>query len=163
MDTREDLDQGRLAGAVLAEQRDDLSRAYLDARIAQSVRAAKPLRHAAHDQEWFGGPGSSVHWKGGILPCAREPVCRRYRMSVEPVGEGGIPCRALLAGAHVGLEDGRADRSVFERAVQVGTDQPWRRHAVGGAIVEPRKRRIRRTGRGATHMDFVRGARESAL
>ena len=51
MDAGEDLDERGFAGAILAEQRDDLAGADVDARVAEGVRAAELLRHAAHGQE----------------------------------------------------------------------------------------------------------------
>ncbi len=51
MDAGEDLDERGFAGAILAEERHDLSGADVDARVAEGVRAAEPLRHAAHGQK----------------------------------------------------------------------------------------------------------------
>ena len=54
VDAGEDLDERGFAGAILAQERHDLSRADIDARVTEGVRAAKSLRHAAHGHERLG-------------------------------------------------------------------------------------------------------------
>ena len=48
MHARQHLDERRLAGAVLAEQRDDLALADVHADVEQRLRAAEPLGERAH-------------------------------------------------------------------------------------------------------------------
>ena len=67
MDPGEDLDQRGFAGAVLAQERDDLTRAHFDACVTEGARAAKPLRHAAHRQKILFRPLGKGHWKVEIL------------------------------------------------------------------------------------------------
>ena len=77
VDAGEDLDERRFAGAVLAEQRDDLAGADVDARIDERLRAAELFRHAAHCQQGRSGLGCRCHG------CPREAwsewPCGRFR------------------------------------------------------------------------------------
>ena len=57
MNAVEDLDQRRLAGAVLAEERVDLAGAYLDVDPAQGRDAAEALGDAAGCSAGRGAPG----------------------------------------------------------------------------------------------------------
>ena len=63
MDPGEDFDQRGFAGAVLAQERDDFTRADFDACVTEGTRAAKPLRHAAHRQKILFRPLGKGHWK----------------------------------------------------------------------------------------------------
>src|SRR5437879_11802997 len=48
IDAAENLHQGRLAGAVLADQRMDLPRLHREVDVAQGLNAGKTLAYAAH-------------------------------------------------------------------------------------------------------------------
>ena len=51
VDAREHLDEGRLAGAVLAEEREDLAPAQVEADVGDGARAAEGLGHSVEGQD----------------------------------------------------------------------------------------------------------------
>src|SRR6185369_13383005 len=57
---REDLDERRFPGAVLAQQGDDFAGADVYTCIDEGLRAAKVLRHAAHGQQRLARLGRDV-------------------------------------------------------------------------------------------------------
>ena len=63
---REDLDQGRLAGAVFPYQGVDLAALDADVHVAQGLHAREALGHRAHLQQGSGGSGH-----GSQRPLAR--------------------------------------------------------------------------------------------
>ena len=68
VDAGQDLDEGRFAGAVLADQRGDLARIEGDADVVECLDAREDLRNAAHFENGRLAGGRHVHGralKGG--------------------------------------------------------------------------------------------------
>ena len=74
IDAAQDLHQGRLAGAVLAEQHMDLARPHVEVDPIQRVDAGKPLRDAAHRERELRavGVGQVVGQRDAALTRARQ-------------------------------------------------------------------------------------------
>ena len=79
MDARENLDQRRLAGAILAEQREHLSALELKADIVERLGAAESLRDA-------------LDRKNRVARCGRTNagIARRRPTSAPPVTGAGL-------------------------------------------------------------------------
>ena len=92
IDAREDLDQRGLAGAVLAEQRDDLAGIDMHADIGQRLGSAELLGNVLDDQKPSVGRS-----RGRIVCCHRLPAGIHGRappvMPVHPPTTAP-PCRA---------------------------------------------------------------------
>jgi len=74
MDTRENLDQGRLARPVFTQQSDYLATTHVDSGRNKGVRAAKLLRHSAHGQK--------------VLTPNRFRRCHELLRSIHEIGDG---------------------------------------------------------------------------
>ena len=62
VETRDDLDQRRLAGAVVAEQGERLPGAHLEAHVTKSLNVPEGLADAASLKQWLGALlGRHVH------------------------------------------------------------------------------------------------------
>ena len=101
LDAADDLHQRRLAGAVLAEQRDDLSGVHVEAHAAQRVNARKTLVDAAKlkDRTLISSP-------------ARAPQRPRSCASVV-LKSSTLFCRMTIVGMNNWWLAGMPDRSPF--------------------------------------------------
>ena len=65
---RQDLDEGALAGAVLAQEGQDLAASQVQVRLLQGMDAGKRFLDPVHDQERFLGRPGDVHY--GAFPAS---------------------------------------------------------------------------------------------
>src|SRR5262245_15500785 len=89
IDAGNQIEAGRLAGAVGTDQTDDLSRGYVEAHLLHGLEAAEALRHAADLEQCRhastrSDPGWACHRAATPSPAAATP--RRAETSPPPTG-----------------------------------------------------------------------------